>query len=61
MKKINFIVEPKDILSDEMNSIKGGNEEDEITCNSDGKVKCHPTGNIGVPTEPTSPLNFNIM
>ncbi len=41
MKDLDFIIENQDVLSDEMETILGGNyDQDSIRCESDGKVYC---------------------
>ena len=55
-KTFEVIVEPQDILSEEMSSIFGGTEFDfdiRLCIPKGSVITCSPTGNITVPTEPT--------
>ncbi|WP_180335785.1 hypothetical protein [Labilibaculum filiforme] len=41
---INILVEPIDILQEELKQIKGGNYSEPISCNPTGKAKCKKPG-----------------
>ena len=44
---IEFIVEPQDVLTDQLQSIKGGNSSStSIECNPKGRIACSPRGTI---------------
>ncbi len=45
--KIEFIIEPQDILHAEMDNIRGGiSDSADIECKSPGRIKCKKDGNI---------------
>lgn len=47
--KVDFIIEPQDILDVEMDNIRGGYSDDfvDIECKNPGRVKCKDDGKIG--------------